>query len=193
MSLSLETCGHRASSKTSLLSGGHPVPAVGVGPCDRTVAVHVRGDRFELLAVLRRVSVEVEAVRRASVVQCGFFGHRTFPRLCSDAACDSRIGKSRHQIDAYRRSTRESAERRLRTLESDAVDRDVELLVVERHHARDRRDGGQRVVIRPREVGVHRRRRPAPTSSPTSRPCTGTASGCRDGSRCSKATSVASM
>ena len=42
-----------------MATGSHPMAVVGVRPCDGTLLVHLVRDREELLAVFRRVAVEV--------------------------------------------------------------------------------------------------------------------------------------
>lgn len=56
---------------------------------------------------------------------------------------------------ANRRTNQALAELSVRPRQGDAVDGEVDLLVVKRHQAGDRGNGGQWIVIRPGQVAVH--------------------------------------
>ena len=64
-----------------LVSRSHPVPAVRVGPCERTALVHLRGDLLEPVAVLRRVAIEMEGMISATAIDQGFVSHCASPRM----------------------------------------------------------------------------------------------------------------
>src|SRR5258707_13797030 len=58
------------------VTGRDPVAAVGVAPGDRAAAVHLQGDRLELVPVFRRVPVEVVLVLLAvGVVEDFIYAH----------------------------------------------------------------------------------------------------------------------
>ena len=59
----------------------HPVPAVRVGPRQRTALVHLGGDLLEAVAVLRRVAIEVEDAVSATAIDQGFVSHCASPRM----------------------------------------------------------------------------------------------------------------
>ena len=61
--ISLSACDAFASTSGCAgisVARSHPVPAVRVGPRQRTALVHLRGDLLEAVAVLRRVAIEME-------------------------------------------------------------------------------------------------------------------------------------
>jgi hypothetical protein len=64
-----------------LVARGHPVPAVGVRPCERTATLHFRGDGFEPVPVLRGVAIEVEDAVSATTIDQGFVSHCASPRI----------------------------------------------------------------------------------------------------------------